>query len=126
MAAKTVLLVNGDRSTRLIYQTILEREGLAVFQAATGPEALDQTERYLPDLIVQELSLGAWDGCDFIRAVKASARTRHILFLVISAYVLEADQERVRLAGGDAFLPKPCPPSRMLVEVLRLLATPAP
>ncbi|MDQ3605880.1 MAG: response regulator, partial [Gemmatimonadota bacterium] len=54
------------------------------------------------------------------------ARTRHILFLVISAYVLETDQERVRLAGGDAFLPKPCLPSRMLVEVLRLLATPAP
>jgi CheY-like chemotaxis protein len=121
MISRNVLLVNGDEPTRDIYQTHLESNGYAVRQARSGLEALGLVEQAVPDLIVQELDLGTFGGLDLIRALRAKARTRAVNIIVVSAHVLDGDREDARVAGCDAFLPKPCTPSQMLAQVHLLL-----
>ena len=121
MISRNVLLVNGDEPTRDIYQTHLESNGYAVRQARSGLEALGLVEQSVPDLIVQELDLGAFGGFDLIRTLRAQARTRAVTIIVVSARVLDSDREDARVAGCDAFLAKPCTPSQMLAQVHLLL-----
>lgn len=123
MISRNVLLVNGDEPTRDLYQTHLENNGFAVRQARSGLEALGLVRQSLPDVIIQELDLGTFGGLDLLRALRAEARTRAITIIVVSAHVLDGDRERARAAGCDAFLAKPCTPSRMLAQ-MRLLLPP--
>lgn len=121
MISRNILLVNGDEPTRDIYQTHLERNGFAVRQARSGREALGLVEDAVPDLIVQELDLGAFGGFELIRALRADARTRAISIVVVTSQVLDADREEARVAGCNAFLAKPCTPTQMLAQVRLLL-----
>jgi CheY-like chemotaxis protein len=120
MNVKRVLLVNGDEHTRHAYRILLQLNGFRVREAGDGVAALEAVRQEPPDLIVQELRLGAVDGLELIRSVKRSEATRHIWILVISSQVL--DGEKATRAGCDGFLAKPCRPSQMLAAAQRMLA----
>jgi DNA-binding response OmpR family regulator len=121
MISRNVLLVNGDEPTRDVYQTHLEHNGFSVRQARSGLEALGLVDAAVPDVIIQELDLGTFGGLDLLRSMRADARTRAITIIVVSARVMDSDREEARLAGCDAFLPKPCTPTQMLAQVRLLL-----
>jgi two-component system, cell cycle response regulator DivK len=120
MNAKRILLVNGDEHTRYTYRVLLQLNGFSVQEAGDGVKALEAVRLQPPDLIVQELRLGALEGLELIRTVKRTEATRHIWILVISSQAL--DGEKATEAGCDGFLAKPCRPSQMMEAAQRMLA----
>src|ERR1700712_105490 len=69
--APTVVLVDTQPAIRRGVRSILERSGeiVVVGEASTADEAIEQSSKHLPDVLVIDLRLGGTDGIDVINAV---------------------------------------------------------
>ncbi len=63
---KTVLVVDDDRSLRLLCRINLELDGHDVREAATLAEARAEIERETPDVVLLDVHLGNDDGLDLL------------------------------------------------------------
>ena len=68
---KTVLVVDDDRSLRLLCRVNLELEGHRVLEAATLGEARALFEREAPDVILLDVHVGNEDGLELLDELEA-------------------------------------------------------
>jgi DNA-binding NtrC family response regulator len=68
---KTVLVVDDERSLRLLCRVNLELEGHRVFEAATLAEARALVEQEAPDVILLDVHLGNDDGLELLDELEA-------------------------------------------------------
>jgi CheY-like chemotaxis protein len=121
-AKPLVLLVEDQPELRAMYAQQLELSGFEVIQAGNGADALTHTAAHVPDLVLMDLSLPVLDGWEATRRLKNDARTAHIPVVALTARDESGDLQRATDAGCDWFVPKPCPPDALVVEIQRVLA----
>jgi DNA-binding response OmpR family regulator len=68
---KTVLVVDDERSLRLLCRVNLELEGHRVLEAATLAEARALVEQEAPDVILLDVHLGNDDGLELLDELEA-------------------------------------------------------
>jgi CheY-like chemotaxis protein len=119
MNTKTVLLVEDSEETREVYTTFLRHHGYRVLEAGTGLDGIALARSEQPDVIVMNLAMPAVDGLSATQALKADPATRPIPIIVCSAFIREEGADPAEDAGCEAYLEKPCEPSRILEEVRR-------
>jgi DNA-binding response OmpR family regulator len=68
---KTVLVVDDERSLRLLCRVNLELDGHRVLEAATLAEARAQLERETPDIVLLDVHLGNDDGLELLDELEA-------------------------------------------------------
>jgi DNA-binding response OmpR family regulator len=68
---KTVLVVDDDRSLRLLCRVNLELEGHRVLEAATLAEARVLVERETPEVILLDVHVGNEDGLELLDELEA-------------------------------------------------------
>ncbi len=117
-----ILVVDDYEDAREMYAEYLRFCGFRVAEARNGNEALEQAFALLPDLILMDLSLPGMDGWEATRQLKADERTRHIPVVALTGHALAGASEGARKAGCDSFVPKPCLPDDLVVEVRRMLS----
>jgi CheY-like chemotaxis protein len=117
-----VLLVEDDRSTRVLYRDYLTQCGFRIVDAHNGFQALEKARLFHPQAVVTDLAVPGMDGFEFCRALQQSAATRSIPVLAVTGHseYLE-DPARFRHAGIRQVLTKPCPPDVLAEELRRLL-----
>ncbi len=103
----TVLLVDDEDTLRRVMKDLLVRDGFEVVEARTGAEALDQTDRHAPDIIVLDLNLPGMDGYAVLSELRSRPTTRGIPVIVLTAKGDEDNEVRVFELGADDFLTKP-------------------
>ena len=102
---KPVLLVVEDElAIRRFLRTALRAQGYALFEAATGTEALTLAARERPDLILLDLGLPDLDGLDVLGRLREWST---VPVIILSARGQEADKVRGLDAGADDYLAKP-------------------
>jgi two-component system, cell cycle response regulator DivK len=119
--AKVVLLVDDSEETRGMYALRLRNEGYQVLEAEDGDRGIRLATEQRPDLIFMNLAIPRVDGWTAISRLKQDHRTRDIPVVAISGFDEEPARARAEACGSDAFLGKPCEPSRVLEEVHRHL-----
>ena len=102
-----VLLVDDEDQLRKVMRDLLEREGYSVAEARDGVEALDEVDRYAPDIIVLDLNLPNLDGFGVLSHLKSRPATSDIPVVVLTAHGDEESELRVFEMGADDFLSKP-------------------
>ena len=60
----TILLVEDDKTQRLLYEQELRFEGYEIVTAADGKEALEKVQEQPPDIVVMDISLPTMDGIE--------------------------------------------------------------
>src|SRR5262245_58309770 len=106
-----VLLVEDDRSTRVMYRDYLSHSGFRIIDAHNGYQALEKAREMQPQAVVTDLAVPGMDGFEFCRALQQSDETRRIPVLAVTGHAeYLADPERFRDAGIQQVLTKPCPP----------------
>jgi CheY-like chemotaxis protein len=100
----------------------LVSRGYRVEVASDGGEAIEKALSLHPAIIVLDLAMPVIDGWTACRRLKDDKRTAAIPVIVLSAHVMKGEEERVKAAGCDAYLPKPCLPETLLAEMERHLA----
>jgi CheY-like chemotaxis protein len=106
-----------------LYAEQLMLSGFDVIQAANGADAISHTAEHFPDMVLMDLSLPIVDGWEATRQLKSDARTAHIPVVALTAHHGSSELERATSAGCDWFVPKPCPPDALIVEIRRVLGT---
>jgi DNA-binding response OmpR family regulator len=76
---KTVLVVDDERSLRLLCRVNLELEGHRVLEAATLAEARALVERESPDVVLLDVHLGNEDGLELLDELEALTPSRVVL-----------------------------------------------
>ncbi len=129
-----VLLVDDSQTVRAVLRRILGAEhGIEVVGEATdGVEAVEQTLRLRPDVIIMDLDLPKLDGYDATKRIMARRPTPVV---VVTSKVRREQMQpafRAMRAGAVAVFPKPTVPqeweelTRVLPETIRELGHRAP
>jgi CheY-like chemotaxis protein len=118
-----VLIVEDDPDTRTLYRELLTVSGFRVAEAHNGFQALDKARELHPDAVITDIGVPGMDGFEFSRALRGSPDTRTIPILAITGHAeYLTEPARVRTAGINQVLAKPCPASRLVSELRHLLA----
>jgi two-component system cell cycle response regulator DivK len=117
-----VLLVEDQSELRHLYAQQLALSGFDVIEAENGADAIEHTTANRPDVVLMDLSLPVVDGWEATRRLKSDQRTAHIPVVALTAHDGSGELQRATRAGCDWFVPKPCPPDALIVEVRRVLA----
>jgi len=104
---RKVLLVDDEDTLRRVMKDLLEREGYIVAEARDGVQALDQVDRFGPDVIVLDLNLPGLDGYGVLSHIRSRPATAKIPVVVLTAKSDEDNEVRVFQLGADDFLTKP-------------------
>lgn len=99
-----ILLVEDEADIRRFVRLSLEREGMAVFEAANALEARIGAATRQPQLVVLDLGLPDGDGKGFIQDLRGWS---HVPVLVLSAREHEQEKVAALEAGADDYLAKP-------------------
>jgi signal transduction histidine kinase/CheY-like chemotaxis protein len=117
-----ILVVDDHDMNRDLARSILERLGYSVLQARDGAEAVAIADRERPNLILMDLAMPGTDGFTATRQLKAHPQLRRIPVVALTAMAMQADEDRARAAGVDAFLTKPLDRLALERTVARMLA----
>ena len=117
-----ILLVEDQSDLRRLYAEQLAISGFDVIEAEDGLEAIAHSTNASPDVVLMDLSLPRVDGWEATRRLKSDDRTAHIPVVALTAHDGAGELQRATQAGCDWFVPKPCPPAALIVEVRRVLS----
>lgn len=85
MKGISVLVLDDDRDTNMLFATTLTRRGANVRTAVSAAEALAILQTWRPDVILCDLHLPDVDGYGFLAQVRASSTFDDIPLIAISA-----------------------------------------
>ena len=101
----------------------LIRHGFEIEIAIDGAQGIAMAQSIAPDLVLMDMSLPIIDGWEATRQLKASANTRQIPVIALTAHAMSGDRERCLAAGCDEYDTKPIEFSRLLAKIQALLNT---
>src|ERR671934_92218 len=96
-----ILVVEDTPDTRNLIRVKLTKAGHEVFTAEDGEAALALTFKHNPQLIVLDLMLPKLDGFAVARKLRATALTRNLPILMLTAKCEIADKVQGFEAGAD-------------------------
>jgi two-component system OmpR family response regulator len=99
-----VLVVDDDAHIRELVGIFLEREGLHVFEAANGREALTKLEKVRADLVILDVMMPEMDGWELCRRLRQSG---DLPLLILTAKGETNDKVKGFQLGSDDCLVKP-------------------
>lgn len=123
-AKHTVLLVDDEPAIVKIMARLLEMAGFNVLTAKDGEEGLLKAQTGHPHAIVLDLMLPKMNGFDVCAQLKKSDQTRQIPIVIFTARG-QADEERCRSLGADAFFSKTAPASELITLLKSLIGATA-
>jgi PAS domain S-box-containing protein len=100
------LVIEDDLDLAEVLLAVFSRHGMQTFHAATGQEAIQLSQRIMPDLLVLDLILPERDGFAVVDWLRQHNRLRQVPLVVYTAKDLSArDRDRLKL-GETLFLTK--------------------
>jgi len=114
LASQRILVVDDEAPIRRYLRAALGAQGLSVFEAATGLEAIQAVLSHRPDLIILDLGLPDMDGIEVTRRLREWSQTP-----IIILSVREAEQDKIAAldAGADDYLTKPFGTGELLARM---------
>ena len=101
--AKNVLVVDDERSLRLLCRVNLELDGHRVREAATVAEARREIERATPDVILLDIHVGADDGLELLDEIASLELSTRVVLLSGTSEVGPELRARVDSVLGKPF-----------------------
>jgi glycine C-acetyltransferase len=117
-----ILLVEDSDANRDMLTRRLERRGFQVRGAADGPSGVAIAASEIPDLILMDVALGAMDGWEATRRIKANPETSNIPIIALTAHALATDRDKSVEVGCSDFDTKPVDLLRLLGKIEKCLA----
>jgi DNA-binding response OmpR family regulator len=107
LALPKVMIVDDDRNTVKLLQTLLELDGFDISIAPRGADVIPTAEKVHPDLFLMDYHLSDMDGVDIIRQLRQHDTFANTPIVMTSG--LDVEEEAME-AGANKFLIKPFEP----------------
>lgn len=124
MAQKTVLIVEDNADSRIIFGTLLSRRGYRVVEAADARSAIARLETDTPDVILLDIGLPHVDGWSVARELRQRDPDGRVPIIMVTAHDTVEQYQQAELYRVADFLCKPIEPTRVLDCVERVIGAP--
>ncbi len=119
---KTVLIADDNLASRELLRDALEAPELRFLEASNGQEALKKIQTESPDLVLLDIQMPSLDGFEVLRAARELNPPSGAQFIALTAFAMESDRQRIRMAGFDGYASKPISVSDLRMQVKRMLS----
>ncbi len=113
-----VMIVDDDRTTVKLLQTLLELDGFEISSAGRGMDVIPLALRNRPDVILMDYHLTDIDGVEVLKQLRANPELK--LIPVVMASGLDVAEEALA-AGAAKFLVKPFEPGDLPILFHKLI-----
>jgi DNA-binding response OmpR family regulator len=117
----TVLVIDDEAPIRLLCRVNLEAEGMAVLEAANGPDGLEQAKGERPDVILLDVMMPGLDGWQVAERLLEDDGTAGIPIVFLTARAEFRDRARGLDVGGIDYVTKPFNPLELAPLVRSVL-----
>ena len=119
----SVLLIDDEKSFRVLTGNALQREGYEVRVAGTGKEARTLWHAAPSDLVVVDRNLPDGDGIDLLSELRRDAEERNLDagFLMVTAYAEVDHAVEALKRGADDYVTKPVQLPDLLVKLRKAI-----
>jgi signal transduction histidine kinase/CheY-like chemotaxis protein len=121
-ASRNILVVDDNTHNRRLLQSLLKPLGFAMEEAEDGMDALEKLSAFHPNLILMDLVMPKMDGFECTRRIRQHPEYHAVPIVLISASILNQEQQDFVNTGCNAFLLKPIQLDALLDELARLLS----
>jgi DNA-binding response OmpR family regulator len=122
MGRKKILVVDDEVDLVKTIQFALEAEGYEVLVSHNGEDALNQSRKENPDLILLDLMLPKLDGYKVCRLLKFDERYKHIPILMLTAKTQQKDKLLGKETGADEYITKPFDMEELMGKIKKYLS----
>jgi two-component system alkaline phosphatase synthesis response regulator PhoP len=129
MKTMKILIVDDEPHLRTLIQQSLEEledEGVDLFTASNGEEALETIRREAPNLVFLDVMMPKKNGFDVCNSVKNEMGLSHIHIVLLTAKGQEFDRQRGLEVGANLYMTKPFDPDALVSEARSVLGLTAP
>ncbi|MBN1210706.1 MAG: response regulator [Myxococcaceae bacterium] len=121
-----VLIVDDERDLAELIDFNLRSAGFSTHVAATGEAALTAAREQRPDLVLLDLMLPDMPGTEVCRQLRADARARDVLIVMLTAKGEEVDRVRGFEVGADDYVTKPFSVRELVLRLKAILRRSGP
>ncbi len=118
---RKVLLVDDEEDILDLLKYNLEREGIPVFTAKDGAEALSTAQKERPDLVVLDIMMPGMDGVEVCGQLRKMPGMEQALIVFLTARTEDYSHIAGYDAGADDYINKPVRPKVFVSKVQALL-----
>jgi two-component system, cell cycle response regulator DivK len=123
MSGELILVVDDNPVNLKLARALLNRSGYEAYTAGDADEALAVLRSVHPHLILMDIQLPDIDGLTLTRRLKASAETKDIVIIALTAYAMKGDEQKAREAGCDGYISKPIETRTFVSTLARFFKT---
>ncbi len=115
---RRVLVVDDEPRMIKFIRLNLEHDGFEVYEATSGPQALEKMRDQLPDLVLLDVMMPDLDGFETLRLVREIST---VPVIMLTAKGEEDDRVRGLELGADDYVTKPFSPRELVSRVRAVL-----
>jgi PAS domain S-box-containing protein len=119
--APRVLVVDDNDANREVLRRLLESVGFEVREALGGREAVAISEEWRPAMVLMDRRMPEMDGLEATRAIKTSHWGQDTRIVIVTAGVLEGDEQECFQGGADGYIAKPYKETEVLAVIGSLI-----
>jgi len=116
-----ILIAEDERDIRDLITFTLRFAGHDVTAASNGAEAVEQTAKVMPDLILLDVRMPKMTGYEACEQIKSQEATKHIPVVFLSAKGQDAEVRAGMEVGAIDYILKPFAPDKLTERVSEIL-----
>ena len=121
MANELVLIIEDNEKNRKLIRDLLQAKRYETIESESAEQGLILASESQPALILMEIQLAGLDGISALTQLKASAATRSIPVMAITASAMTYNRESMLAEGFDGYQMKPFNLREFLADIARLI-----
>ena len=102
-----ILLAEDNEANIITLTDYLHSKGFRVVLARNGIEAVQQAQKYTPDLILMDIQMPEMDGLESTRQIRADRNLPRMPIIAVTALAMPGDREKCLAAGATEYMAKP-------------------
>jgi two-component system, cell cycle response regulator DivK len=119
--SKRVLVVEDNELNLKLFCDLLRAHGYDPHPIGDGREVVGAARANRPALIVMDIQLPHVTGLELIETLKRDRELGSVPIMAVTAYAAKGDEERIRMAGAEAYVSKPVTVARFVDAVRDLI-----
>ena len=118
---RKILVVDDNLDSVLILRSILEAQGFTVRVANSGPDALAQLAREVPDVILLDVMMPEMSGFEVLERIRSKHNTASVPVIMVTAKMQDEDVMTGYQFGADYYITKPCTAKQLVYGISLVL-----